>query len=54
LNPIELAFAKPETLLRKRGERTMEGPWNFLSEALDRRGMLIFDTTDMPTQRTLQ
>lgn len=35
LNPIELAFAKLKALLRKRGERTISGLWDFLGEALD-------------------
>jgi transposase len=35
LNPIELAFAKLKALLRKAGERTMEGLWAFLGRALD-------------------
>ena len=35
LNPIELAFAKLKGLLRKAGERTVEGLWSFLGRALD-------------------
>jgi transposase len=35
LNPIELAFAKLKALLRKAGERTVEGLWHFLGAALD-------------------
>jgi transposase len=35
LNPIELAFAKLKSLLRKAGERTVEGLWAFLGRALD-------------------
>ena len=35
LNPIELAFAKLKALLRKAGERTVEGLWAFLGRALD-------------------
>jgi transposase len=35
LNPIEQAFAKLKALLRKRGERTVEGLWTFLGGALD-------------------
>jgi len=35
LNPIELAFAKLKALLRKAGERTVEGLWSFLGRALD-------------------
>ena len=35
LDPIELAFAKLEALLRKAGERTVEGLWAFLGRALD-------------------
>jgi transposase len=34
-NPIELAFAKLKALLRKAGERTVEGLWSFLGQALD-------------------
>jgi transposase len=35
LNPIEQAFAKLKALLRKAGERTVEGLWAFLGRALD-------------------
>jgi len=35
LNPIELAFAKLKHLLRSSGQRTMDGLWNFLGQALD-------------------
>jgi transposase len=35
LNPIEQAFAKLKALLRKAGERTVEGLWAFLGGALD-------------------
>jgi transposase len=35
LNPIEQAFAKLKALLRKAGERTVEGLWDFLGQALD-------------------
>ncbi len=35
LNPIEQAFAKLKALLRKAHERTMEGLWKFLGNALD-------------------
>jgi transposase len=35
LNPIEQAFAKLKALLRKAGERTVEGLWSFLGRALD-------------------
>jgi transposase len=38
LNPIELAFGKLKALLRKAGERTVEGLWAFLGQALDRFG----------------
>ena len=34
LNPIELAFAKLKALLRKAGQRTVEGLWGFLGQAL--------------------
>jgi transposase len=34
-NPIELAFAKLKALLRKAGERTVDGLWAFLGAALD-------------------
>jgi transposase len=33
-NPIELTFAKLKALLRKAGERTVEGLWSFLGQAL--------------------
>lgn len=35
MNPIELAFSKLKSLLRKAGKRTMEGLWEFLGQALD-------------------
>jgi transposase len=35
LNPIEHAFAKLKSLLRKAQERTVEGLWSFLGRALD-------------------
>jgi transposase len=35
LSPIELAFAKLKALLRSAGERTVEGLWSFLGQALD-------------------
>jgi transposase len=35
LNPIELAFAKLESLLRKAGKRTVDGLWEFLGQVLD-------------------
>jgi transposase len=35
LNPIELAFSKLKSLLRKAGERTVDGLWRFLGEAVD-------------------
>jgi transposase len=35
LNPIELAFAKLKAVLRKAGERTVDGLWGFLGRALD-------------------
>jgi transposase len=35
LNPIERAFSKLKALLRKAGERTVEGLWAFLGSALD-------------------
>ena len=38
LNPIELAFAKLKGLLRKAGERTVDGLWAFLGRALDAFG----------------
>ena len=34
-NPIEHAFSKLKALLRKAGERTVEGLWDFLGAALD-------------------
>jgi transposase len=37
-NPIELAFAKLKALLRKAGERTVEGLWSFLGRSLDAFG----------------
>ena len=35
LNPIEQAFAKLKTLLRKAGARTVDGLWDFLGKSLD-------------------
>jgi transposase len=35
LNPIELAFSKLKALLRKAGERTVEGLWRLLGRLLD-------------------
>jgi transposase len=35
LNPIEQAFAKLKALLRKAGERTVEGLWRLLGRLLD-------------------
>jgi transposase len=35
LNPIELAFSKLKALLRRAGERTIDGLWAFLGRALD-------------------
>ncbi|MGH7022610.1 MAG: IS630 family transposase [Caulobacteraceae bacterium] len=35
LNPIELAFAKLKTLLRKAAERTKEGLWDRIGQVLD-------------------
>ena len=35
LNPIELAFAKLKHLLRSSGQRTVDGLWDFLGQALD-------------------
>lgn len=34
-NPIELAFSKLKTLLRKAAERTVEGLWNRIATILD-------------------
>ncbi len=34
-NPIELAFSKPKSLLRKAGKRTVDGLWDFLGQAMD-------------------
>jgi len=34
LNPIELAFSKLKSMLRKAGERTVEGLWKFLNNAV--------------------
>ena len=34
-NPIELAFSKLKSLLRKAGKRTVDGLWEFLGQALD-------------------
>lgn len=36
LNPIEQAFAKLKTLLRKAGERTVEATWKRIGTLLDR------------------
>ncbi len=36
LNPIEQAFAKLKTLLRKADERTVEGMWNRIGKLIDR------------------
>jgi transposase len=36
LNPIEQAFAKLKTLLRKADERTLEGMWSRIGKLLDR------------------
>jgi transposase len=38
LNPIELAFSKLKALLRKAGQRTVDGLWDFLGQALDAFG----------------
>jgi transposase len=35
LNPIEQAFAKLKSLLRKAGERTVDGLWNTIGRLLD-------------------
>ncbi len=35
LNPIELAFSKLKTLLRKAGERTVGGLWDRIGQVLD-------------------
>ena len=35
LNPIELAFSKLKTLLRKSGERTVESLWNRIGQLVD-------------------
>ena len=35
LNPIELAFAKLKHLLRSSGQRTVDGLWHFLGQAID-------------------
>jgi transposase len=35
LNPIELAFSKLKSLLRKASKRTVDGLWEFLGQALD-------------------
>jgi transposase len=35
LNPIEPAFSKLKSLLRKAGKRTVDGLWEFLGRALD-------------------
>jgi transposase len=35
LNPIELAFSKLKSLLRKQAERTVEGLWSYLGTAMD-------------------
>lgn len=34
-NPIEKAFAKPKTLLRKAAERTPDGLWNTIGRIID-------------------
>jgi transposase len=34
-NPIELAFAKLKSLLRKAGQRTLDDLWDFLGRAVD-------------------
>jgi transposase len=34
-NPIELAFSKLKSLLRKAGKRTVDGLWDFLGQSLD-------------------
>jgi transposase len=34
-NPIELAFSKLNSLLRKAGKRTVDGLWEFLGQSLD-------------------
>jgi transposase len=36
LNPIELAFSKLKTLLRKAAERTVDALWNRIGQLLDR------------------
>jgi transposase len=41
LNPIELAFAKLKHLLRSSGQRTVDGLWHFLGQAID-----AFDPTE--------
>lgn len=35
LNPTELAFSKLKAMLRKAGERTVEGLWNLLDRLID-------------------
>ena len=35
LNPIELAFSKLKTLLRKSAERTVEGLWTRIGQLID-------------------
>ena len=35
LNPIENAFAKLKSMLRSAGQRTVDGLWSFLGNALD-------------------
>jgi len=35
LNPIEMAFSKLKPLLRKAGERTVEGLWRLLGQLMD-------------------
>lgn len=34
-NPIELAFSKPKALLRKAGERTVDGLWKLIGRLMD-------------------
>jgi transposase len=36
LNPIELAFSKLKSLLRKAGERTVDGLWKLIGDLTDR------------------
>ena len=35
MNPIEMAFSKLKTLLRRAAERTRDGLWNRIGELLD-------------------